>query len=234
MLCHKHPQLFSLSNAAKPFSLVIKALDADCIIKLVTDASEIPHDATKDLLVRSFIGAYNKDNRSPSVIDDKLDSWFDGENSVRQYYINDFYDSLRQLVTGEVKYWVQATINGKLVGMATFKLEDKNPNAVYMDLLAVLPEYQRHSIGKRLVFALRDMRVMPALNEVNLLLRIINDEGRKFYERLGFHENVNYKRGNFVKTDLLVGFSWRSPLLQEKPRETYCGFKRGFLLSGNE
>jgi GNAT superfamily N-acetyltransferase len=72
-----------------------------------------------------------------------LVSWRDGERSVEKYYENYFKTELEEFCRGDLHYWMQATVDEKLVGWATFQREKLNPNEVYMNLLVVHPEYQK-------------------------------------------------------------------------------------------
>ena len=117
---------------------------------------------------------------------------------------------------GDLDYWVQATIDEKLVGWATFQREKSDQNAVYMNLLVVHPAYQKKGIGEQLVKSLMNLKMIPNLSEIHLLLRKKNRVGRIFYPKLGFVSDPKYKRDNFVDVSLLEGWTWKNPLLQKK------------------
>lgn len=248
------------NNINKPYCFPIKGQNSVGKIQLVTNANHIDKMTARSVLVESFIGEYEK-YLSPNDISDNLVSWRDGEKSVRKYYEDYFKTELEDFSHGHLHYWVQATIDGKLVGWATFQREQSDQNAVYMNLLVVHPEHQNKGVGEQLVKALVNLREIPDLNAIHLLLRKKNKGGRIFYSKLGFTSDPEYQRDdNFVNLDLLEGLTWKNPSLQNKEAvsktclrdmgkltlfkiidpivdeqnkqyDTFCGFKPGFLLS---
>src|SRR3990167_2550656 len=115
-------------------------------IELISDPNEIDKIASRSVLVESFIGEYQK-YLPPNAISDDLTSWRDGDKSVRKYYEDYFCTEFSDFSHGELHYWVEARISGKLAGWATFKREESEPNAVYMNLLIVHPGFQQKGIG---------------------------------------------------------------------------------------
>ncbi len=203
-------------NVKKPYHFPIKGQDSVGVIELVKNPSHIDTEAARSVLVESFIGEYEK-YLSPNDIRSDLISWRDGEQSVRKYYENYFETELGEFSRGDLHYWVQATIDGKLVGWATFQREKSDQNAVYMNLLVVHPTYQGRGIGEQLVKALVNLNEIPNLNAIHLLLRKKNQGGRIFYSKLGFTSDPEYQRDdNFVDLNLLEGLTWKNPSLQNK------------------
>jgi GNAT superfamily N-acetyltransferase len=201
-------------NIHMPYHFSIKGRDSVGVIELVKNPRNIDKQAASFVLVESFIGEYEK-YLSPHEISDSLTSWRDGDKSVQKYYENYFKTELEDFSRGDLHYWVQATINGKLVGWATFQREKSETNAVYMNLLVVHPEYQKCGIGDQLVKSLVNLRESPDLNAIHLLLRTKNSGGRTFYSKLGFTPDPEYQRDdNFVDRELLEGFTWKKPSLQ--------------------
>ena len=208
--------LFSGSheNIHMPYHFPIKGRGSVGIIELVKNPCNIDKQAASFVLVESFIGEYEK-YLLPHEISDGLTSWRDGDKSVQRYYENYFETELDDFFRGELHYWVQAKINGSLVGWATFQREKSEANAVYMNLLVVHPEYQKMGIGEQLVRSLVNLDEIPDLNAIHLLLRKKNRGGRTFYSKLGFNPDPGYQRDdNFVDLELLEGFTWKKPSLQ--------------------
>ncbi len=186
------------------------------VIELVSKPADIDQVAASDVLVESFIGEYQK-YLKPCDISAELTSWREGDQSVEQYYKNYFATEFADFARGDLHYWVQATVDGKLVGWATFQREKTDLNSVYMNLLVVHPHYQGKGIGTKLVFSLMNLNVLPDLHAVHLLLRRKNEGGRIFYSKLGFNADSTYHReDNFVDLELLEGWTWRNPALQNK------------------
>ena len=216
----------SPANVNKIYHFPIKGHDAVGVIRLIKDPNHIDKEAARSVLVESFISEYEK-YLLPHEISACLTSWRDGEKSVRKYYEDYFQTEFNDFCHEEVHYWIQATINGKLVGWATFQREKTNENEAYMNLLVVHPAYQNRGVGGQLVKSLVSLHVIPDLNAIHLLLRKKNQGGRIFYSKLGFTSDPHYKRAdNFVNLNLLEGLTWNNPSL----RNAYCGFKPGFLL----
>ncbi len=193
-------------------------------LKLITDANDIDQKASCDILVNSFIGEYSK-GMKPQDIDEKLNSWRDGEHSVQRYYQRYFEAEFNKFKNKQIPFWVCAYNGNKLVGWATF--EHHKNNAVYMDLLIVDPNEQRKGVGTQLVHSLLTLNVIPELTAIHLLLRRRNTGGRKFYvEKLGFYDDETFTRSdNYVNMELLTPLTWKNPALllqdeqeQERPQ----------------
>ena len=184
-------------------------------IRLLERPEHIEQDAARTILVESFIGEYEK-FLSPNDIDLKLTSWRDGENSVAAYYEEYFKTEFGDFLSGKFDYWIEARVDGKLAGWATFEREESHHNsAVYMNLLVVHPKYQGLSIGSSLVASLMNLKLIPDLEAIHLLLRRKNNGGRVFYSKLGFESDPGYVRAdNFVDLNLLEALTWRNPALQ--------------------
>ncbi len=57
---------------------------------------------------------------------------------------------------------------------------------LYLDRLAVLPEYRRRGLAGRLIAAVEDLALQSGLTLVRLSVRLALAENRRFYERLGY------------------------------------------------
>ena len=184
-------------------------------LRLLEHPEHIQQDSACGILVESFIGEY-KEYLSPEDIDSTLTSWRIGENSVAAYYKKYFKTEFEDFLFGKFDYWVEARVNGKLAGWATFSREKSLQNAVYMNLLVVHPEYQGQSIGSNLVISLIRLGITPDLATIHLLLRRKNNGGRIFYSKLGFSPDPSYARAdNFVDLNLLEALTWKKPALQD-------------------
>lgn len=193
-----------------PFFFLTTALFSDVVFKdknnneiriiVAKSLSDIDPDKSRDVLVRSFMDAYED---VPLI---ELNPDFKSTGDVRRFYENYFQEELEHFKQGHM-FWVQAFLNDKLVGWSTFELEPLEPNAAYMDLLIVTPEYQGIGIGRYLTFSICSEDLFPNVQAINLLVRKVNAEGFKFYHRLGFFE-FDYQRDNFVDTSLLTGLRW--------------------------
>lgn len=183
-------------------------------IELVRNPHKIDLAASRNVLVEGFISEYQQ-YLSPEEISDELTSWRDGDCSVRKYYENYFAVELKEFIDGNLHYWVQAKIEGNIVGRATFMREKIDQSAVYMNTLVVLPKYQQKGIGKQLVMSLISLQENESLSAIHLLLRKKNQGGRIFYSKLGFCLDPEYHReDNFVNVDLLEGLTWKNPVLE--------------------
>lgn len=181
------------------------------IIELVATPAEIDQFQARKILVASFINEYQKPylNISPSDIGEGLISWHGETKSVQKYYEDYFASEFSEFANNKIDYWIQAKINGELVGWATFQKENLEPNAIYMNLLVVSPQFQNQGIGKELVFAFKHLPAFSQIDTVHLLLRIKNQGGRTFYKKLGFFVDPKYQRpDNFVDMKLLEAWTW--------------------------
>lgn len=188
--------------------------DKICKIKLVTTPLAINQAAATHVLVESFVNEYQKPylHLTPADIDSKLTSWRGKQDSVQTYYENYFTAEFNDYKNGHLHYWLEAKIDGKLVGWATFQNETTDPRALYMNLLVVLPEHQNQGIGQQLVFAPLHLKEFPKIEKIHLLLRQKNTGGKVFYQKLGFFKNPTYQRAdNFVDMKLLEPWTWHRP-----------------------
>lgn len=192
----------------------IKNTDTVGVLHLIQRPEHIEHEVASIVLQESFIGEYEK-YLSPHDIDPKLTSWRGGNNSVAHYCGEYFKTEFGAFLSGKLDYWVEARIEGKLVGWATFERERLNRDAVYMNLLIVHPTYQGKAVGYNLVMSLIKLGIIPNLTSIHLLLRKKNEDVRAFYSKLGFETDPLYERGdNFVNLDLLEALTWKNPELQ--------------------
>lgn len=172
----QHP---SIKNHLKySFTLPNKAKGT---LALIHDPKEIDTTAASLVLVESFIGEYQQ-YLTAQEIGDGLTSWREGEKSVQKYYEDYFKSELAEFTHKKLDYWVEAKVEGKLVGWATFEREEKEKDAVYMNLLVVAPEHQKQGVGALLVHSLLHLHEIPDLSAIHLLLRTKNKGGRAFIQ----------------------------------------------------
>ena len=169
-------------------------------ISVAQSTQDIDLDRARDILVSSFMDGYED---VPLV---ELNPEFKSIGDVRRFYEDYFKEELSHFEEGHL-FWIQAFLNNKLVGWATFELEPLEKDAAYMNLLIVDPEYQRMGFGKRLTFSICSEELFPNIKAINLLIRKINLEGYNFYYKIGFFE-CDYHRDNFVDPSLLTGLRW--------------------------
>ena len=202
------------SEIPKPYSFTLKN-GTQATVEFVKDPQQIDQQLARTLLVESFIKEYSA-YLQPNEIDAKLNSWREGDLSVQKYYEDYFKSEFTKFNNGEIPFWVEVKIDGKLIGWGTFEKEPNKPNEIYMDLICVDPNYQKQGIGTQIVMSLINLKEMPNLAGINILLRKKNQGGRTFYESLGFKDNPEYKRDDFVDTTLLTGISWLNPKLENR------------------
>ncbi len=167
-------------------------------IEWAQSADEIDLVQGKRVLVRGFMAGYED---VPLI---ELNPEFQSTGDVRRFYERYFDSELEHYKRGEL-LWVQAFEGDRLLGWATFELESEE--SAYMNLLVVDPDGQGRGIGKQLTFSILSLH--PELREIRLLLRKVNESGRKFYERIGFTEFEYDREDNFVDVSLLTGLQWR-------------------------
>ncbi len=187
-------------------------------ISRITNPTEIEQSAAREVLVESFIHEYSQYLR-PDELDGKLNSWRDGPLSVQKYYENYFSSEFKEFSEGKLQYWVEAKIEGKLAGWATFEVEKADKHEVYMNLLIVHPDYQRRGVGRKLVMSLIDFDLITSLSAIHIQLRKKNEAGRLFYQELGFYSDPTYTRpGNYVDMNLIESWTWKNPALMNQER----------------
>lgn len=200
--------------ASKTCLFTIKNTNTVGVLRLIQRPEHVEHEVARIVLQESFISEYEK-YLLPHDIDPKLTLWRRGDDSVAHYYGEYFKTEFGDFLSGKLDYWVEARIEGKLVGWATFERERLNHDAVYMNLLVVHPAYQGKAVGYNLVMSLIKLGIIPNLNAIHLLLRKKNEGGRAFYSKLGFEIDPLYEReDNFVNLDLLEALTWKNPELQ--------------------
>lgn len=169
-------------------------------IAVAKTPAEVAAEEGKQILVSSFMMTYEN---VPLI---ELDPNFKSTGDVRRFYQNYFESEFTHFQNGSL-IWVQAFIGEKLIGWATFVLEENNHT--YMNLLAVDPSYQKRGIGKHLVFSICSEELFPHIEVINVLIRKVNLQGRHFYESIGFRDAPDYKaKENFVDNSLLIPIRW--------------------------
>jgi len=170
-------------------------------IAVARTPAEISVNEGKRILVTSFMEAYED---VPLV---ELNPNFKSIGDVRRFY-RDYFDSEFAHFQNGSLIWVQAFIEEKLIGWATFMLEENDH--VYMNLLAIDPFYQNRGIGKHLVFSICSEELFPHIEAINVLLRKVNLQGQLFYEHIGFRDAPDYlSKDNFVDNSLLTPIRWK-------------------------
>ncbi|MDB6096264.1 MAG: hypothetical protein JWM09_542 [Francisellaceae bacterium] len=177
-------------------------------LSFIRNSDEIDKKSAKTILINSFITEYRQ-YLKPKEIDPNLHIWLglNNKNSVENYYSNYFDSEFHEFEKGNL-YWVEAKINKKLIGWATFEKNLIPTNSIYMNLLVVDPIHQKKGIGKALVYSVKKLKFLPTIKHINLLLRKKNKGGRIFYTKLGFKLDPNFKRDNFVDISLLEGWTF--------------------------
>ncbi len=170
-------------------------------LSVANSVDSIDVEQGKDVLVRAFMTGYED---VPLV---ELNPDFKSIGDVRRFYERYFDSELEHYKLGEL-IWIQAFEGDRLVGWATFEMETDQKDAIYMNLLAVDPNAQRRGVGKHLTFSLLSPEFYPHLREIRLLVRRVNQQGRKFYEKIGFSEFDYDRQDNFVDPALLTGLRW--------------------------
>lgn len=174
---------------------------------------------------------------SPNDIHPDLDSWYEGKNSVKDYYVCCIDYDLKNFIKDPAKYyWVQATTTDKkLVGFAIYKRDWSDIDAAYANLLVVHLDYQHNGIGEQLVYALGNLG-FSNFKKMHLQVRNTNEGAVAFYEKLGFQVNPTYqKEGGSVPKGFKI-LTLPSLSLQKKEGntsrlfQTYCGLRPGFLV----
>lgn len=68
----------------------------------------------------------------------------------------------------------------------------QNRPAIYMKELFVDENYRGQKIGEKLMYALEDEAIINNCNQIKWTVAPWNENGKKFYERLGANENKNW------------------------------------------
>jgi ribosomal-protein-alanine N-acetyltransferase len=113
-----------------------------------------------------------------------------------------------------VAYKESAAVKPHDAPVIAFAIAYFGDEQAHLNLLAVLPEYQRKGVGKRLVAWVTESALVAGIRTVNLELRLRNATGRSFYRALGFKDNAlvpNYYRGVETAVRMSRDISVRSP-----------------------
>ena len=118
----------------------------------------------------------------------------------------------------------RGTING-------FAIMEFGEERAHLVLLAVRPSHRRMGIGQQLLEWLLQSALVAGIASIHLELRAVNEEARKFYRAMGFHETVvvpgYYRGGEGRKEGALrmlrvlrnpgpLPYTWRPPRTEDK------------------
>lgn len=108
--------------------------------------------------------------------------------------------------------FVAETETGKIVGFAGGGRQN-NPDYPYdseIYMIYILPEFQRHGLGKRLMNAAASK--LQALGFTSVLLWVLqeNEASRQFYEKLGGKQAGRDEYLRWDQTHALAGYAWDS------------------------
>ena len=90
----------------------------------------------------------------------------------------------------------------RIVGF-TLGAYERRPGLAYLDQIAVAPEYQGRSLGKRLLREFEENAQTRGCDRVSLIVRRENDVARKLYESSGYRYDEiesNYRDAAYVKS----------------------------------
>lgn len=163
----------SKSQAAEIASLIMTAMTDDCCLYFCGDGYGL-HDFHRmmTLLVEQEDSQYSYKNTIVAL---------DGNRVVG---ISVSYDG------GELHLLREAFIEAAktYIGKDHSGMDDETqPGELYLDSLAVLPEYRRQGIARRLIGATRERAYRQGLPCVGLLVDKGNPSGEALYASLGFH-----------------------------------------------
>ncbi len=90
-----------------------------------------------------------------------------------------------------------------IVGAATLEeVKIGNSSAFYVRQLALLPEYRRKGLGSEIMQLIEKEARDQNLSSVVLMVRVLNNPGRKFYSKLGYEEGIyhhpDYSKENYI------------------------------------
>ncbi len=167
----------------------------------VTSWEDIDIAQSQTILVKSFMKGYE------DVPLFELNPQFASIGDVRRFYEAYFFEEYDRFKKQEI-LWVEAYVENQLAGWATFEREITEPDAAYMVLLTVSPDYQGLGLGRHLTFSICSEELYPNIQVINLFVRKVNMQGYAFYYKIGFFDYDYKRQDNFVDTRLLTGLRW--------------------------
>jgi len=109
---------------------------------------------------------------------------------------NDPVEDIRKKLEFQPSLFFVALLDGKLVGSIMVGYEGHRG---WMNYLAVLPAYQKHGYGRKLVEKAIDELTKLGCLKVNLQVRRSNISAVEFYKHLGFKEDDVVSLGKRLK-----------------------------------
>lgn len=176
-------------------------------IHVVSSWSDVDCKRSQEILVKSFMDGY----KDVPLVD--LNPLFRSIGDVQRFYEAYFDSEFGHFKEGHL-IWTEAYVNDTLAGWATFEQEKHEQDAAYMNLLTVDPQYQRMGLGRYLTFSICSDELYPNTQAINLLVRKVNENGYKFYYKIGFFDYDYTREDNFVDTSLLLGLRWQRHLVR--------------------
>jgi len=106
-----------------------------------------------------------------------------------------------------------------MLGMYWFLFEDFNTNSGYIKLLGVLPEYQNHKIGTKMLQVIEKITFYKRLGSMTLDVSFEDLPARHLYRKTGFHETRRFQNA-FMKylNGIEGGISMEKKLNYKKER----------------
>jgi len=130
---------------------------------------------------------------SPKFQDAVVDLWRKCNLIVSQ---NDPVEDIRKKVDFQPELFFVGLLNGKVIGSIMVGYEGHRG---WMNYLAVLPEFQRHGYGRKLVQKAEDELKRTGCLKLNLQVRKSNTSVIDFYKHLGFKEDDVVSLGKRLK-----------------------------------
>ena len=104
------------------------------------------------------------------------------------------------------RLWISAKANDKIIGFLVIDTK-KNPEEIYLSLLAVDPAYQGRGIASSMIRSLFSQ--FPECEKFVVNTRHINEESKRLYLSLGFVASSYMHEGH--NPELYVGFEYINP-----------------------
>ena len=164
-------------NVVEPCQLKLKDGRMLSLERLIEKDADLTMD--QNLGVAAFVRAYR------DTSDEEVKEHFEAPEKISSYYHNLIEECDIQPFREGKLIWIRAFLDEKFVGWMGLEANFTSKNKTYISTFVIDPTCDGKDIGEKMITSIVD-HWLPETDEINLVVRKINQKALGFFQRFGF------------------------------------------------